>query len=171
MNERKGVPAWPIVLLVSIGLVVLMVSVLGILAVAGVRKYINASKTAEAVNSVTTMALSANRAFESDHKLCESASSPVPASMSMVAAKKYMSTPADWDADRTKHAGFACIDFSMSFPQYYQYDYKKTGAGSFSAIAHGDLDGNGVTSEFSQSGRVVGGAITLDTLVRKNESE
>ena len=50
--------------------------------------------------------------------------------------------------------GWACLRFSMDGPQYYQYEYDAT-ATSFSAIAHGDLNGNTVESTFTLAGSVV----------------
>jgi Tfp pilus assembly protein PilE len=165
-------PVWLIVLLAVLAVVVLIVGLLGVLAYVGVRKFIGLAKTAEATTNVNQMATDVDRAFATDGTLCESASLPVPASMSAVTGKKYMSTPSDWELDKVKHGGFACLEFSMMSPQYYQYDYKKTGPAGFTAFARGDLDGNGVTSEFSQSGRVTGGLLVIDTTItQKNPTE
>jgi type IV pilus assembly protein PilA len=168
----KGMPLWLIVLLAVLGVVLLIVAVLGVLAYVGVRKYVAASKSAEAMVSINQMALDVDHAFAEDATLCDSASSPVPASISAVAGKKYMSTPAEWEVDKGKHAGFDCIKFSMMDPQYYQYDYKRTGPTGFTVFARGDLDGNGVTSEFSKSGRVAGGFLVMDAdITQKNPTE
>ena len=94
MTERKGMPAWLIVLLAGVGVIVLLVGTMGVLAWVGVRKYIAAAKTAEAVNTVNQIALAARTAYEED-AFCDSASSPVPASMSSVKGIKYMSAPGE----------------------------------------------------------------------------
>jgi len=165
-------PVWLIVLLAVLAVIVLIIGLLGVLAYVGVRKFIGAAKTAEAVNNVNQMAMDVDRAFAADKTLCDSASLPVPASMSAVTGKKYMSAPSDWELDKVKHAGFDCIGFSMMDPQYYQYDYKKIDPTHFTAFARGDLDGNGVTSEFSRSGRVAGGLLVMDAAItQKNPTE
>jgi hypothetical protein len=45
----------------------------------------------------------------------------------------------------------------MQDPQYFMYNYQQTGD-DFSAIANGDLDGNGTLSTFSLSGKVTAGS-------------
>jgi hypothetical protein len=53
-------------------------------------------------------------------------------------------------------------------PQYFQYAYETTGDGSspghsFVVRAHGDLDGDGVTSLFSLRGKIAaGGSVEFD---------
>lgn len=179
MAQRSGTPTWLIALFAVVGLVVVVLAVLGVLAWAGVRKYISASKQAEAVNTVGEIARDGAAAYSREalatlapaHKLCESASSPVPASIVAVKGKKYMSTPAEWHADEPVDKGFACLKFEMSLPQYYQYDYKLDSPVSFTAIAHGDLDADGVTSEFTQHGTVRGAEVQLDPIVKRNPDE
>ena len=91
------------------------------------------------------------------HQLCGSASAPVP--IVVPRASKYQSSASDWQTDRVSNAGFYCLKFEMTMPQYYQYDYKRSGSGllpgdRFEAIAHGDLNGDGVTSTFSIQGQI-----------------
>jgi hypothetical protein len=91
----------------------------------------------------------------------------------MVAAKKYQSSTADWSRDAAANAGFACLRFEMSSPQYYQYDYQVTGSASrqavgdgFQAIAHGDLNGDGAVSTFMLPGRIDrSGSLELATTI------
>jgi len=168
---KSGMPGWLIGLLVALLLIILLVAVMAVLAMVGVRKYIGAAKTTEAMAGVREMAADAQTAFDEDMKLCDSASAPVPPSIALVSGRKWMSSPSDWDTDSAKHAGFACLKFQQFVPQYYQYDYKRTGD-AFTAIARGDLDGDGVTSEFSLSGRVVGTTLMVDpTATQKNPTE
>jgi type IV pilus assembly protein PilA len=163
-----------IVVVALVGIVVL-VGILAVLAISGVRKYVQNAKTAEALNSVGAIGRSAATSYESEspQKLCARASKPVPELVSMVSGKKYQSSTVDWSRDATSNAGFACLRFEMSSPQYYQYDYQVTGSASrqaagdaIQAIAHGDLDGNGVASTFSLTGRIgKSGTLDLDTTV------
>lgn len=164
--QRSGMPGWLIGVLVAVGLLVVMVSVMAMLAWYGVRKYLAASKTAEALNGVGMIARDAESSYAANGTLCKSATSPVPASMMAVAGHKYMSNPSDWTHDPAD-TGFTCIGYEMSYPQYYQYDYERTASDSFVAYARGDLDGNGVTSEFSDRGDVVSGTVVVDPSVKQ----
>ncbi|HEY1954307.1 MAG TPA: hypothetical protein VGH28_01815 [Polyangiaceae bacterium] len=168
--QKSGMPGWLIGILVALALVVVLCGIMGILAVYGVHKYLAAAKTAEALSSVMSMANEGDSAYGRNGALCKSASSPVPASMSAVAGHKYMSNPAEWTSDPAD-TGFPCLGFEMMSPQYYQYDYKQTSPDSFIAVAHGDLDGDGVTSEFSITGTVVSGSVELGTVTQKNPEE
>src|ERR1700691_6187677 len=109
----KRFPTWLIVVLAVLGMCGLVVPILAVLAVYGVRKYIANAKTAEARNALGEIARDAATAYERDHALCASASSPVPSSVSMVRGVKYQSAPGEWQVDRARNAGFACLRFSM----------------------------------------------------------
>jgi type IV pilus assembly protein PilA len=164
--------------LIELMMIVTMVGILATLAGYSVRKYIYSAKTAEAKNSVGQMAKDAKTAFERESmaaailsagtgsqlvtNLCTSTSSRVPAAASSIQGKKYQSTNADWGVDAsTPGKGFSCLKFQVSDPQYYMYDYVGTAgaAGAFTAIANGDLNGDGVLSTFSIAGSVTGGYV------------
>ena len=67
--------------------------------------------------------------------------------------------------------GRQTLRHSRRAPQYFQYDYKATATG-FTATAIGDLDGDGIPSEFSLEGKVVGGVLEVSpTLLEKNAGE
>lgn len=152
---RPSSNTWIIVLAVGGG-VGLFFIVLAVLAVSGVRRYVTHAKTAEALNTVGTLSKDAVAAYEREDapQLCASAAHAVPRSTADITGKKYWSTPADW-TDGSPEAGFACLRFEMTMPQYYQYNYTSTGPqGRFTAMAKGDLDGDGETSEISQEGEV-----------------
>ncbi len=163
--------------LVELMIVVAIVGVLAVLAVYGVRKYIANAKTAEAKNSLGQMGKDAAVAYEGERmtntvlpdqgsadivrQLCQSSSVKVPTALTSIQGKKYQSSKGDWSnaTDVSNNAGFACLRFEISQPQYYQYDYKATGttAGSFSAIATGDLNGDGAQySTFTLAGATDG---------------
>jgi type IV pilus assembly protein PilA len=162
---KSGFPTWALVLLIGGGAFVIFGGVLASLAIYGVRKYIANAKTAEARNTVGQLAKDAAAAYETERttahggsarRLCASASRPVPASMSSVKGMKYQSAADEWAVDAPRNAGFACLRFSMNMPQYYRYTYRATGGSSpgdsFEALAEGDLNGDGVTSEFRLAG-------------------
>lgn len=169
--KKSGMSTGVIIAIVAGVIVLAMIALVGILAVLGIygtRKYIANAKTAEARNALAEMAKDAAAAYESeDARLCPSARSPVPASIQDVSAKKYQSSLSDWQND----PGFSCLQFEMSTPQYYQYDYKNVGNG-FSAIAKGDLNGDGVTSTFEITGRLESGRlIVAPAIVETNPDE
>lgn len=174
--------------LIELMIVVAIVGVLAVLAVYGVRKYIANAKTAEAKNGVGQMAKDALAHFEGEQMagavlaggattgilrdVCLSASNPVPTFVP--SAAKYQSTSADWNADGTAATprGFSCLHYEMAQPQYYQYNYAGVAATSFSAIARGDLNGDGTASTFHQDGSLVGGRLNVaPSIVEVNPEE
>lgn len=164
--------------LIELMIVVAIVGVLAALAIYGVRKYLLNSKTAEAKNAVGQMAKDAKTAYEREsmpssilttagtvgvsNNLCVSGTQPVPNGIGSVKGSKYQSGPDEWSVDQTTPGkGFACLKFSLSDPQYYMYTYTGSSgaAGSFAAIANGDLDGNDTSSTFSLSGEIHSGVV------------
>jgi len=145
-------------LFVAIPAIIAVLGILAVLAIYGVRKYIATAKTAEARNSVSMIGRDAALAFEERQKLCASASSPVPASVQH--GMKYQSSTSEWTVDEGRDAGFACIKFMMTMPQYYQYDYQSTGS-EMTGIARGDLTADGVESRFELQGKVSDGRLLL----------
>jgi type IV pilus assembly protein PilA len=168
-QKKSSTSTWVIVLIVVLAFVFVVLPILSVMAIYGVRKYIANAKTAEARVTIGQLARSANSAFERDHKLCASASVPVPAVVP--SGVKYMSSPSDWEVDKAANAGFSCLGFSMATPQYFQYDYKATPT-SFTITARGDLDGDGTASTFQLGGKIVGGNLVVDpTIAEQNVEE
>jgi type IV pilus assembly protein PilA len=164
--------------LIELMIVVAIVGVLAALAIYGVRKYLLNSKTAEVRNAVGQMAKDAKGAYEREsmattvlaggasaavsNNLCTSATKPVPAAKASIAGQKYQSASSDWTVDEaTPGAGFACLRFTISDPQYYMYDYAGTvgATGKFTASGYGDLNGDGTTSTFALAGEVTAGTV------------
>jgi len=158
--------------LVELMIVVAIIGVLAALAIYGVRKYLTNAKTAEARTGLGRLAKDAQVAFEREnvtqgiivlknkadiaHVLCDSTTTKVPNVDADISNKKYQSSPAEWNS-----AGWQCLKFSMNDPQYFQYDYKATPRSvpakandAFVAHARGDLDGDGVLSDFTLPGQV-----------------
>jgi hypothetical protein len=79
----------------------------------------------------------------------------------MVRGTKYQSVPSDWEADGARHAGFACLGFSLELPQYYQYSYQASPDGRFAVTAHGDLNADGQVSTFVLRGQVAGSTVEI----------
>ncbi len=158
--------------LVELMIVVAIIGVLAALAIYGVRKYIANAKTAEARTALGRIAKDAASAYNRENmagevlslggtaglsnSLCASSSATVPAASTSIQGKKYQSAPADWGGSQS--AGWACLRFSMQDPQYYMYNYEAAVASAFTAIANGDLNGDGALSTFSLAGAIRQGA-------------
>lgn len=174
--KKAGSGSTVAIILVSVvgGLVVIL-GVLAVLAFYGVRKYIANAKQAEARSSIRMMSAEAQAAYEArldadgddrdpGRHLCPSASTPVPADVRQIAGMKYQSSPLEWTDD----PGFSCLGFAQSGPQYYQYDYESTPAG-FTAIARGDLDGDGVLSTFEIEGQLEGSDLVVAPTLKETD--
>jgi type IV pilus assembly protein PilA len=176
--------------LIELMIVVAIVGVLATLAIYGVRKYLLNSKTAEARNNVGQMAKDAKAAFEREsmpstilaggdkaavsNKLCAKAKQPVPLNMTDVQGAKYQSKPSEWNDpdDMAANAGFPCLKFQVTDPQYYQYMYDVPAAGQFAAIAQGDLNGdNKVFSVFTIFGKVDNGTVFVSPNIKEENPE
>jgi hypothetical protein len=140
------------------------VAVLGIFAV---RKYMQNAKAVEGRSSLRQIETDAVAAFErgtpnargqSVKAICPSASATVPRTILAVKGMKYQSAPAEWTADAARHAGFACLGFSLSAPQYFLYRYTAQGSSNpgdrFTAEADADLTATGELLTLQASGRV-----------------
>jgi type IV pilus assembly protein PilA len=162
--------------LVELMIVVAIVGVLAALAIYGVQKYMASAKSAEARSALGQLSKSARIAYDRENsdstliaageaggelrnQLCLSAGAAVPASLDDVKGTKYQSSPDDWSAGDAQ-TGWQCLKFTMSGPQYYQYNYEQGGTGpgvaggTFTATAQGDLDGDGEPSTFTIAGEI-----------------
>lgn len=185
-RERRGFT------LIELMVVVAIIGILVTLAGYGVRRYLMHAKTTEARTALGRMGKDAAAAFQRElmdpsiladaastpivNNFCESASNPVPSNFDNVSGKKYQSSLDDWRKDGgTQGVGFACLRFFMTEPQYYQYSYTATGIGSedqaFTAMAEGDLDGNGIRSRFTLSGVVTNHLLRISPAIAETNPE
>jgi type IV pilus assembly protein PilA len=114
--------------------------------------------------------------------LCDD-SLPVPASLTSIQGQKYQPKAADYNSGDTSN-GWQCLFFHTDEPQYFQYQYLSSSFATVSrphgmgpppgqagipngnqwaVIAHGDLDGDGVTSYYALYGGIA--AAPLDEVV------
>ncbi|MFI5301963.1 MAG: type IV pilin protein [Polyangiales bacterium] len=145
--------------LVELMIVVAIIGTLSAIAVVGGARYLQHSKTAEALRSLGTLETAERAQYQLDtdstgsgtgpyvHVFCPSIGAYVPAAPP--AASKYMSTSADWSAPTWR-----CLRFSMHEPQYYAYKATDWGTtpDQFTLQAVGDLNGNGVQSSYRIDG-------------------
>jgi hypothetical protein len=113
------------------------------------------AKTIEARNRLQELGAAATQAYERDEKVCPSASRLVPAARTGFEVK-YLSDRHAWERDAERHAGFACLGFSIQ-AHYYRYEYVAT-EDSFTARAYG---GDGEWGVFEIRGRVAGGQLVV----------
>lgn len=178
--------------LIELMVVVAIIGVLAAMATYGVRRYLMHSKTTEARMALGRMAKDAGASYQREvmsaelitpgdstpivNNLCASATKAVPDDFGNVRGKKYQSEPDDWRVDwQTQGVGFMCLRFSMTEPQYYRYSYTATGIGTddqaFTAMAEGDLDGNGTSSVFTLSGATTNGMVRIAPAIAETNPE
>ncbi len=148
-------------LLTTIG----FISILGALAMYGVARYLRHSKTAEAVATTSAIAQAACVYYNQSDANQPAGTKPeaakamrhfppasrasVPANEADVRGKKFQSAVGDWSTSPWLDMGF-----KISTPQFYAYSFESNGSGTAAqatAIAQGDLDGNGIKSSFRVS--------------------
>ena len=166
--------------LVELMIVVAIIGLLAALAIYGVRRYMTNSKTAEARQAIGAISKGARAAFDGEvwddatviaagssrsgagGQLCGEAA-PIPGTVPI--GEKYQSTDGDWDDD----AGWSCLRFSISGPQYFQYDYSPNDAGdAFDITAKAQLGGaDDDTMTLSLAGAVQGGSVTIAPTIKE----
>ncbi len=136
-DGNSRVPVW-VWVVIAVPVLLAALGVGSALAMYGVRKYMVNAKQAEARTALATWGSGLANCGQREGRL-PLASKPVPSSLSDVLGKKWQSAPADWSAP-----AFSCAGFSMSSPQYYQYQWQLSAPNEGVANAVADLDGDGV---------------------------
>lgn len=142
-----------------------LAAILSALGMYGLARYVRHAKTAEAVGSVTAIAEAAASFYnasdtnqpvgiapEAAHAMRHfppASKTSVPPDLASVKARRYQSALPDWSASPWRD-----LSFSIPQPQYFAYTFESQGSGAkatAAAVAHGDLDGDGVTSTYRLS--------------------
>jgi type II secretory pathway pseudopilin PulG len=143
-----------------------LIALLGIvsgIAMYTLARYVRHSKTADAVGSLSTLAKASAAYYEASDATQPVGTSPdnahamrhfppsstrsVPPTLDDVKGKRYQSAAADWLMTPWHE-----LQFSIPQPQYYADSYVSEGAGATAkatAIAKGDLDGDGTAATYS----------------------
>jgi type II secretory pathway pseudopilin PulG len=139
-----------------------LAAVLTGLAMYGLGRYVRHAKTAEAIGSLAAIGQAA-AGYYNDSDSTQPAGAPesaaramrhfpppsrasVPPDLASIRGKRYQSTLADWTPSPWRE-----LHFSIPQPQFYAYSFDSTGngtQGSATATAHGDLNGDGITSTY-----------------------
>ncbi len=142
--------------------VITLAAILGTLGMYGLARYVRHAKTAEAVGSVQAIAQAA-AAYYNGSDANQPVGAPeaaaramrhfpppsrtsVPADARDVRGQRYQSEMGDWDVSPWRE-----LHFSIPQPQCYAYSFDSAGTGAqatANAVAHGDLDGDGVVSGY-----------------------
>jgi type IV pilus assembly protein PilA len=156
MNTRKGFT------LIELMIVVAIIGVLSAVAIPAFLKYIKRSKTVEATMNIREMFDSSVSYFATEHAEADGSIVPsqFPEANALTPSElspgiKNEPSPELWDTG-TWHA----LNFGVGDPHYYSYEYQSGGSGAtlhgafFTAMARGDLDGDGEGSLFHRVGNV-----------------
>lgn len=181
--------------LVELMIVIAIIGILAALAIYGLTNLMGTSKSAEARHNVGGISAAAVAAFErrtapsealapgtlsqaSSQTVCGSAA-PVPGAIPV--GTKYQPNPTSGDFQLgNAQNGWKCLGFQINDPIAYQYSYTSGSAPisnqpanpGFEAGAQGDVDGDGVISQFALTGQIQGGVVTRATQIFVvNESE
>jgi len=139
-----------------------LVGILLALGMYALARYMQRSKTVEAVSTVSALATSAAAYYNASDSTQPAGTKPeaahamrhfpasskdsVPKDFVDVRGKRYASGPGDWSVSPWRD-----LKFSIQQPQFYSYSFQSSGVGSSAkafAVASGDLDGDGHSSTY-----------------------
>ena len=149
-------------------MVVAGIGVLSAVAIPAFTKYTKKSKTAESIQFIKKMSDGARVYYANPEAVGLGASPQAKHFPASVGPTPPLGTCCNMggkcipDADTWEHPTWKALDFAMRDPHYYSYEFKtevRDGVTSYTALAYGDLDCDGVYSTFSLYGEVVRGEV------------
>lgn len=135
--QKKGFPVWLVILLVVGVAGVPTIGVMATVAIYGVRQYLVQAKKAEGRSGAMSLARGLASCAETTGHLPPTSASVPP---TVPVATKVQTSPADWN-----DVAYTCAHFSMSAPQYFQYQWVATSATRGVARATADFGSGPVT--------------------------
>jgi type IV pilus assembly protein PilA len=165
--------------LIELMIVVAIIGILASVAIPAFIRYTRKSKTIEAVMMIRRMYDGAVAYYNGEHvdkagimlhQKFPDSTGPTP-SFGVPCGKAYLTPQSEWGTD-----AWQALDFAVSDPQRYQYEFQDNGLEGADAFAwmkaYGDLNCNGVYSEFSRSiTGIKDGVMGSSGLVVINETE
>jgi hypothetical protein len=153
-------------MLAALGGLVILFPVATALAIYGLRKYLLSAKQAEARHASAQLASSISQCASRapGRRVLPPTARAVPASLERVRGMKYQSAPGEWNDE-----AYTCGHFSLSDPQYFQYQWVRTSPTLGVVRAMADLDGDG-QPEFRLEQEVIcveNGSCTVGPLVER----
>ena len=154
--------------LIELMIVVAIIGILAAVAIPAFMKYIRRSKTTEATMNLRKLFDSSVSYYGAEHAArtgaildrqfpATKARTPAAFACQGTESKKHAPDPTLW-ADPT----WESLNFAVSDPHLYSYDYTSLGVGgdsAFTARAQGNLDCNAASSTFERIGTIVEGAV------------
>jgi type IV pilus assembly protein PilA len=150
--------------LIELMIVVAILGILAAVAIPAFMRYMRRSRTSEAIQQLgqlfrASSAYATSQRFRRGVGLGSGAlPQQFPSAHALTPSTIPGSTPVrsagQWDDDT-----WQALNFSMSDPHYYSYEYESGGAGTgavFTARACGNLDGVGASSTFERAGGING---------------
>ncbi len=146
------------------------IAALGVVGYTALRQRAVVARTTEARSELGNLALQIALQRQLRGSLCGSASRPVPVDADAIRGRTYTSSREEWQVDAPSQAGFACLGYARTEPQWYQYDYRSDD-GKVTATARGDLDGDGHLSRFELHGGMTRGTFRFDPELRITDED
>lgn len=143
-------------------LVVLLTVCVGIIVLyAWGRHSIRRAEEAEARTELERIGALAIATHAATGRICPTARGAVPQKMPIGNGwSGYQSMASDWTEDKETNAGFACLGFERTAPQYYQYRYEATDTG-FTATATGQLGEDKPARVLAIRGALIDGRLVI----------
>ena len=145
--------------LIELMIVVAIIGILAAVAIPQFLDYMKSSKRSEAMLNLNSIEKAAGAAYAEDSTFPAQQVGLTPAAACCtVAGKKCTVNQADW-------VGVAAWDelkFEMTKPFLFQYSYDGTAGNAFTAVAHGDLDCDGVFVDYTLTGNAANGSPTYN---------